>query len=246
MIELTDKVVLVTGGARGIGKAIVLACIKAGAKVCFTNRTKETAISLEEEIKTLGGDCFSFQGDIANPEDCQKVIKLVIEKYGKIDILVNNAGITKDNVFLRMKLEDWNDVINTNLTGIFNMTKAVTKPMMKARYGRVINISSIVGYTGNPGQVNYSSSKAGIIGFSKSFAKELASRNITCNVIAPGFIETDMTAKLTEEQQKGMLAGIPLGRMGSAEDIANGVLYLASPMADYITGTTLHINGGMF
>jgi len=246
MIDLSGRVALITGGGRGIGKAISLKLAKAGAKICFTNRNLEVAKETEAEIKSLGGDCFSFIGDITDSQKCEEAVKEVIEKYGKIDILVNNAGITQDSLVMRMNQEAWQSVIDTNLTGTFNMVKAVIKAMMKNRYGRIINISSIVGFTGNPGQVNYSTTKAGLIGMTKSLAKEVASRNITCNAIAPGFIKTDMTDQLQDDQQENLLKNIPLGRMGVPDDIANGVLYLSSPLADYVTGTVLHINGGMY
>lgn len=246
MIELKEKIALVTGGNRGIGKSIVLALAKAGASVCFTNRDQESAQKLEKQIQEYGVECLSYQGNIAEKEHCDNAVSKIIEQFGKIDILINNAGITKDNLILRMKQEDWNTVIDTNLTGVFTMTKAVVKYMMKARTGKIINISSVVGFTGNPGQVNYSATKAGIIGFTKSLAKELGTRNITCNAIAPGFIETDMTKQLSESQRTALSDLIPLGKMGTSQDIANGVLFLSSPLANYITGTTLHINGGMY
>ena len=246
MFDLNGKTAIVTGGGRGIGKAIVLELVQAGVKVCFTNRSPEVAAEVEAEVKKAGGECFSVQGDVADPDHCTEVVKATAERFGRIDILVNNAGITQDNLFMRMKLEQWNSVINTNLTGVFNMTKAVIKTMMKQKYGKVINISSVVGHTGNPGQVNYASSKAALVGFTKSLAKELAARNITCNAIAPGFIETDMTSELDEKQQVELLKNVPAGRMGKAEEVAAGVMFLASDGANYITGTTLHINGGMY
>lgn len=236
---------MVTGGSKGIGKGIVESFAKAGATIGFLARNKEISVKLEDEIKALGVDCTSFQADVSDFDQCGKVVEQMLERFGKIDILVNNAGITDDNLIMRMKKESWDTVIDINLTGIFNMSKAVMRPMMKAKFGRIINMSSVVGITGNPGQVNYASAKAGIIGFTKSLAKEVASRNITVNAIAPGFIASDMTAELTETQQKAMLATIPMNRMGTVEDIANCALFLASPLSDYITGTTLHVNGGM-
>lgn len=246
MFDVSGKVAIVTGGGRGIGKAIVMELAKAGVKICFTNRNAEMAAKVAEEVKAAGGECISVQGDIADPDHCAEVVKATADAFGRIDILVNNAGITKDNLFMRMKQEEWSQVIDTNLTGVFNMSKAVIKTMMKQKYGKIINISSVVGHTGNPGQVNYASTKAGLLGFTKSLAKELAARNITCNAIAPGFIETDMTGELNEKQQEELLKNVPAGRMGKSEEVAAGVLFLASEGADYITGTTLHINGGMY
>ncbi|MBU3918143.1 3-oxoacyl-[acyl-carrier-protein] reductase [bacterium] len=246
MIDLKGKTALVTGGSRGIGKEVLMKYARAGANVCFIDLLEDMAQDVVNEVKALGVDCVFFQGNVADFDQCQTIVDSAVEKLGSVDILVNNAGITRDGLFMRMKKENWDAVININLTGIFNMCKAVIRPMMKARYGRIINMSSIVGFTGNPGQVNYSSAKAGLIGFSKSLAKEVASRNITVNAIAPGFIQSDMTDKLTDEQKAAMLANVPMNRMGTIEDVANGALFLASPLADYITGTTLHINGGMF
>lgn len=246
MIDLKGKTALVTGGSRGIGKEIVLALVNAGAKVAFTSRSLESGKPVEEEVKALGGEAFAIAGDVKDFDSCAANVAEAIEKLGKLDFLINNAGITQDGLFMKMKKEQWDAVIDTNLTGIFNFCKAVMKPMMKARFGRIVNISSIVGYTGNPGQVNYSATKAGIIGFSKSLAKEVAARNITCNVIAPGFIKTDMTEELGEAQTAALLKDIPMKRMGEPKDIANGVIYLCSDLADYVTGTTIHINGGMY
>jgi len=246
MINLKGQTALVTGGTRGIGKAVMEKLAQAGADVCFVDLIAEGTEQVEEEIKAYGGQCAFFQGNVADLDQCTKIAEEVLGRFNKIDILVNNAGITRDSLFMRMSRENWDDVININLSGIFNMCKAVIRPMVKAKYGRIINLSSIVGFTGNPGQVNYASAKAGLIGFTKSLAKEVASRNITCNAIAPGFIKSEMTDKLDEVQKKAMLANVPMNRMGTLEDIANGVLFIASPMADYITGTTLHINGGMF
>ncbi|MBT3225401.1 MAG: 3-oxoacyl-[acyl-carrier-protein] reductase [Deltaproteobacteria bacterium] len=246
MINLKGQTALVTGGTRGIGKAVMDKLAGAGADVCFVDLISEGTAQVEEEIKVHGGQCAFYQGNVADLDQCTKIAEDILSRFNKIDILVNNAGITRDSLFMRMSRENWDDVININLSGIFNMCKAVIRPMVKAKYGRIINLSSIVGFTGNPGQVNYSSAKAGLIGFTKSLAKEVASRNVTCNAIAPGFIKSEMTDKLDEEQKKTMLANVPMKRMGTLEDIANGVLFMASPMADYITGTTLHINGGMF
>lgn len=246
MIDLTGKVALVTGGTRGIGKGIVQKLAKAGATVCFTGRSEGPAKEVEAEIEKIGSKGRFYQGDIADFDKCQEIVKSIISDFGSVDILVNNAGITRDNLFLKMKQEEWDSVINTNLTGIYNTCKAVMRPMMKAKAGKIINMTSVVGFTGNPGQVNYAASKSGIIGFTKSLAKEVAGRNITCNAIAPGFIETEMTAVIPEKEQERLYSQIPMKRLGSIDDIADGVLFLSSSMADYITGTTLHINGGMF
>ena len=246
MINLKGQTALITGGSRGIGKEVMTFLAKSGADVCFIDLISDAAEAVEAEMKAHGVQCTFFEGNVADLEQCTTIADKVLEQFGKIDILINNAGITRDSLFMRMSRENWDDVININLSGIFNMCKAVIRPMVKAKYGRIVNLSSIVGYTGNPGQVNYSSAKAGLIGFTKSLSKEVASRNVTCNAIAPGFIKSDMTDKLDEAQKKAMLANIPMKRMGTLEDIANGVLFFVSPMADYITGTTLHINGGMF
>jgi 3-oxoacyl-[acyl-carrier protein] reductase len=245
MLNLEGKTALVTGGTRGIGRAIVLKLAEAGVTLFFTGRSKEPNLELPQSLKEEGVVNY-LQGDIADYKQCQMVINRAIEKMGKLDILVNNAAITQDRLFMQMKPSEWSQVIETNLTGVFNACKVVIRPMMKERYGRVINISSVVGFTGNMGQVNYASSKAGIIGFTKSFAREVASRNITCNAIAPGFIQTEMTAKIPDSEKEKLTATIPMHRMGTAEEVANGVLFLASSMADYITGTTLHVNGGMY
>lgn len=246
MLELKNKIALVTGGTRGIGQAIVLKLAEVGATVCFTGRSENPPDELLQTFNGQGVEVKYLQCDIADFNKCQILIDQLMSEFGKIDILVNNAGVTQDKLFIKMKPDDWNHVINTNLTGVFNTCKAVIRPMLKARYGRVINISSVVGHTGNPGQVNYASSKAGITGFTKSLAREVATRNITCNSIAPGFIQTDMTKSVPDSEKEKLNASIPMRRMGTTGEIANGVLFLASAMADYITGTTLHINGGMY
>ncbi|MGB9767093.1 MAG: 3-oxoacyl-[acyl-carrier-protein] reductase [Sulfurihydrogenibium sp.] len=246
MIDFKGKTALITGSTRGIGKAIAVAFAKNGADVIITGRDRASAESLAKNIENeFGVKAFGINLDLSS--DIEESFKEITQwSNGKIDILVNNAGITKDTLFIRMKQEDWDSVINTNLTGTFRITQAVVKLMIKQRFGRIINISSIIGFTGNVGQANYAATKAGLIGFTKSLAKELASRNITVNAVAPGFIETDMTAQLPADIVENYLKQIPLGRFGKPEDVANVVLFLASDMASYITGETIHVNGGMF
>ncbi|MDP4283270.1 MAG: 3-oxoacyl-[acyl-carrier-protein] reductase [Bacteroidota bacterium] len=244
---LENKVAIVTGGSRGIGEAIALKLAESGAHVAFTYvSSDEKAKLLEEKIKALGVKAKAYKSNAANFQECESMVNEVIKEFGQIDICVNNAGISKDNLLLRMSPEQWEEVINTNLTSVFNMTKQVIRPMMKARNGSIINMSSIVGVRGNAGQSSYAASKAGIIGFTKSIAAELGSRNIRCNAIAPGFVETDMTHYLKEgESAKAFLDKIPLGRFGSAEEIANVTLFLASEMSSYITGQVLSTCGGL-
>lgn len=243
---LENKVVLITGGSRGIGKAIVERCVDEGAKVAFTYLSSaEKANALISELAKNGGEAKAFQSNAAEFDSAQKLVDEVVAAFGTIDVLVNNAGITKDNLLMRMTEEMWDDVINTNLKSIFNLTKAVQRTMLKARSGSIINMSSVVGVSGNAGQANYAASKAGIIGFSKSIAQELGSRNIRCNVIAPGFIETEMTGKLDEKVVEEWRASIPLKRGGNPEDVANAVVFLGSDLSSYITGQTLQVCGGM-
>lgn len=243
---LKGKSALVTGASRGIGKAIAIELAKQGANVAVNYAGSEAkAQAVVEEIEKIGVRAFKIQADVANESDVKGMIKEVIGQFGSLDILVNNAGITRDNLLMRMKEEEFDQVINTNLKGVFICTKAVTRQMMKQKSGRIINVSSIVGVSGNPGQANYVAAKAGVIGLTKSTAKELASRNILVNAVAPGFISTDMTDELTEEQREGMLAMIPLGKLGQAEDVARVVRFLATEDSNYITGQTLHIDGGM-
>ncbi|HWJ80475.1 MAG TPA: 3-oxoacyl-[acyl-carrier-protein] reductase [Niallia sp.] len=246
-MKLAGKVALVTGASRGIGKSIAIDLAKNGADVIVNYAgSVDRANEVVEEIKKLGRNAISIQCDVSNSESVSEMIKTSLSTFGTIDILVNNAGITKDNLLMRMKESEWDDVINTNLKGVFLCTKAVTRPMMKQRKGRIINITSIVGVTGNPGQANYVAAKAGVIGFTKTSAKELAQRNITVNAIAPGFITTDMTEQLPEDIKNTMLTQIPLGQFGKTEDISNAVVFLASDESSYITGQTLHIDGGMY
>ncbi len=245
-LDLTGKSTLVTGGTRGIGRAMVEAFAAAGARVAFTYRSStETAEALKAELEAKGVEVLSFQSDAASYEGAEETIKTIIDTWGSIDVVVNNAGVTRDGLMIRMSEEDWDTVIGTNLKSVFNFSKAAYRPMMKQRGGKIINISSVVGVMGNPGQANYAASKAGIIGFSKSLAKELGSRGVTVNVIAPGYVATDMTAALSDKGQEAMLGAVPLGRPASPEDVANSVLFLASPAADYITGHVLHVDGGL-
>lgn len=244
---LENKVAIVTGGSRGIGEAIALKLAESGAHIAFTYvSSDEKAKALEEKLIALGVKAKAYKSNAANFQECETMVNDVLKEFGSIDICVNNAGISKDNLLLRMTPEQWNEVINTNLTSVFNMTKQVIRPMMKARSGSIINMSSIIGMRGNAGQSSYAASKAGIIGFTKSIAAELGSRNIRCNAIAPGFVETDMTHYLKEgEATKSFLDKIPLGRFGSAEEIANVTLFLASEMSSYVTGQVISTCGGL-
>jgi 3-oxoacyl-[acyl-carrier protein] reductase len=244
--ELTGKIALVTGASQGIGRACALTLAAQGATVALAARNEEKLRAVAQEIASAGGQAEPFVLDISNEASIKDTAKAVIAKHGRIDILVNNAGITRDMLLLRMKRADWDDVIATNLTGTFLMTQAVLSSMMKARWGRIISIASVVGETGQAGQANYAASKAGLIGFTKSVAREMASRNVTANVVAPGMIETAMTAVLEDKQKAAMLQIIPLGRPGADQDIANAVAFLASEKASYITGHTLDVNGGMY
>jgi 3-oxoacyl-[acyl-carrier protein] reductase len=243
---LQDKVVLITGASRGIGKAIAEECVNQGAKVAFTYiSSEEKAKALEAELTSNGGVAKGFKSDAGDFEQAQKLVDDVVAEFGTVDVLVNNAGITRDTLLMRMTEQQWDEVINTNLKSAFNLTKAVQKPMLKARYGSIINMSSVVGVSGNAGQANYAASKAGLIGFTKSVAQELGSRNIRCNAIAPGFIETEMTGALDEKVVQEWRNSIPLKRGGSPLDVANATVFLASDMSAYVTGQTLHVCGGM-
>ena len=244
---LENKVALITGGSRGIGKGIVEVFAQQGAHVAFTfNSSAEAANALAKELSKDGVQVRAYQSDAAQFDQAEALVSQVIEDFGSVDILINNAGITKDNLLMRITEEDFDRVIEVNLKSVFNMTKAIQRTMLKQRHGSIINMSSIVGVQGNAGQTNYAASKAGIIGFSKSVALELGSRNIRCNVIAPGFIETEMTQKLDEATVQSWRDGIPLKRGGSPEDIANTCLYLASDLSSYVTGQVLHVDGGMY
>ena len=242
-IDLSGRVALVTGSTRGIGRAIAGTLAECGARVAIVGRDQARADAVAAE---LGVDAKGFSCDLAETAQATALIEQVEKAFGSVDVLVNNAGLTRDNILLRLKDDDWDAVINANLRGAFATIRAATRGMMKRRWGRIINISSVVGLIGNKGQANYAASKAGLIGLTKSVAKEFASRNILANVIAPGFIETDMTAGLPEEQQKALLGQIPLGHLGKPGDIAHAVAFLASPEAGYVTGQEFHVNGGMF
>lgn len=245
MSVLEGKVALVTGATRGIGHAIALELGKAGAIVAGTATSAAGAQSISQSLVSAGIRGAGFELNVTDAAQTDAVLAQITQQFGDVAILVNNAGITRDNLLLRMKDEEWDDIFATNLKSVYRLSKAVMRGMMKARGGRIINIGSVVGSTGNPGQTNYAAAKAGMIGFSKSLAREIGSRNITVNCVAPGFIDTDMTKALTDEQRKTLIGQIPLGRLGEATDVAAAVLFLASPAAGYITGATLHVNGGM-
>lgn len=243
---LTGKNALVTGASRGIGRAIALELAKHGANVAVNYAGSEArAQEVVDEITKMGARAIKIQADVTDDASVQAMVKAVIKEFGSLEILVNNAGITKDNLLMRMKEEEFDQVIDTNLKGVFLCTKAVTRQMMKQKYGKIINVASIVGVSGNPGQANYVAAKAGVIGMTKSVALELASRNILVNAVAPGFIATDMTDALTEEQKQAILDRVPLAKLGKPEDVAKVVRFLASEDADYITGQTIHIDGGL-
>lgn len=241
-----SKVAFITGATRGIGRAIALELANEGYNIALNYRTENEALeTLKKEISELSVECYPVQGDVSKAEDSERMTKEIIEHFEQIDVLVNNAGITKDKLIQRMKEEEFTDVINVNLVGTFNITKNVIKYMTKKRYGKIINISSVVGISGNAGQSNYAASKAGIIGFTKSIAKELASRNITANAVAPGFIQTDMTNVLKDEIKEAIESTIPLKKLGTAEDVAKVVKFLASDDSNYITGQVINVDGGM-
>jgi 3-oxoacyl-[acyl-carrier protein] reductase len=243
---LEGKVALVTGGSRGIGHAIAIKLAEKGANIAFTyNSSAERAAKVEEELKAIGVEAKGYQSNAASFSAAEQLISDVVENFGGIHVVVNNAGITRDNLILRMTEEQWDEVITTNLKSAFNICKHVTKTMMKQREGSIINISSIVGLTGNAGQTNYAASKAGMIGFTKAFAKELSSRNVRCNAIAPGFIETEMTDKLDDKVKTEFASRIPLGRYAKPEEVADVVLFLASKMSSYVTGQTISVCGGL-
>ena len=243
---LEGKIALITGASRGIGNSIAREFVNQGAAVAFTFLSSvEKGKALEADLSSAGAKVKGYQSDASDFQAAQELVKNVLEDFGRIDIVINNAGITRDNLLMRMEEAHWDDVMRVNLKSIFNLTKAVTRPMLKERNGSIINITSVVGLMGNAGQANYAASKAGILGFTKSVAKELGSRNVRCNAVAPGFIETEMTEELNEDQLKAWLENIPLKRAGKGNDIANACVFLASDMAGYITGQTLTVDGGM-
>jgi 3-oxoacyl-[acyl-carrier protein] reductase len=243
---MTNRVALVTGASRGIGQAITQRLISDGYTVIGTATSDHGADKISATITEAGGNGGGMKLDVSNGESIDGVVKAIASGFGTPVILINNAGITRDNLLMRMKDDEWDDIISTNLSSVFRMSKACLRGMMKARYGRIVNITSVVGATGNAGQANYSAAKAGMIGFGKSLAREVGSRNITVNSVAPGFIDTDMTRALAEEQTSALLASIPLARLGNVDEIAHAVAFLVSDSAGYITGETLHVNGGMF
>jgi len=245
-VDLSDTSVLVTGGTRGIGRAIVERFARAGARVAFTYRSSTRAAeALVDTLEDRGTEAVSLQGDVADPDVAQSHVDAVLDRWDALDVLVNNAGITRDGLLLRMQEADWDAVLDTNLKGVFNFSKAAYRPMMRQEGGSIVNISSVVGTTGNAGQTNYAASKAGVVGFSKSLAKELGSRNVTVNVVAPGYVQTDMTEELDSDTREAILDAVPLDRLAEPAEIAESVLFLASPAADYVTGHVLHVNGGL-
>jgi 3-oxoacyl-[acyl-carrier protein] reductase len=243
---LENQIALVTGASRGIGAAIALELGKQGAVVIGTATSTSGAAQIAQALQEAGVKGTGMALDVNDTAQIEVALKTITDKFGDVGILVNNAGITRDMLLMRMSEEEWDDVLSTNLKSVYRMSKAVLRPMMKARAGRIINVSSVVGHMGNAGQTNYAAAKAGMTGFTKSLAREVGSRGITVNCVAPGFIDTDMTRALSEEHRNGLLQHIPLGRLGQVEDIASAVVYLASPQAGYISGETLHVNGGMY
>jgi 3-oxoacyl-[acyl-carrier protein] reductase len=243
---LKEQVAIVTGASRGIGEAILAALARANAIVVGTATTQKGAEGISSKIAELGAKGAGKVLDVRDAARCAALVDEVQAEFGPVSILVNNAGITRDNLLARMKDEEWDEIQATNLKSVFTLSRAVLRGMMKARAGRIVNVTSVVGFTGNAGQANYAAAKAGIVGFSKSLAREVGSRNITVNCVAPGFIETDMTRSLSQEQVKKLVENVPLGRLGRVEDVAQAVAYLCSPAASYVTGATLHVNGGMY
>jgi len=246
MINLDGQISLVTGASRGIGRAIAEALGKAGATVIGTATSEAGAQAISDYFAAASINGQGMKLNVTDQSNIEAVIKEINDQYGAITVLVNNAGITRDNLLMRMKEDEWNDIMDTNLSSVFRLSKICLRGMMKARKGRIISIASVVGATGNAGQANYAAAKAGVVGFSKSLAQEIGSRGVTVNVVAPGFIDTDMTRELSDDQRNSLLKNIPLAKLGQPEDIANAVLFLASDMANYISGETLHVNGGMY
>lgn len=246
MINLDGQISLVTGASRGIGRAIAEALGKAGATVIGTATSEAGAQAISDYFAAESINGQGMKLNVTDQSNIEAVIKEINDQYGAITVLVNNAGITRDNLLMRMKEDEWNDIMDTNLSSVFRLSKICLRGMMKARKGRIISIASVVGATGNAGQANYAAAKAGVVGFSKSLAQEIGSRGVTVNVVAPGFIDTDMTRELSDDQRNSLLKNIPLAKLGQPEDIANAVLFLASDMANYISGETLHVNGGMY
>ena len=244
-MDLKGKNAIVTGSTRGIGKAIAMELAKAGANIVLSGRNENLLRDVKTEIEALGVKCIAVKGDVQIADDAQNLIDSCVNEFETVDILVNNAGITKDNLLMRMKEDEWDDVINVNLKGTYNTIRAAVKRLMKQRFGKIINITSVVGVMGNAGQANYSASKAGVIGLTKSVAKELATRNIQVNAVAPGYIMTDMTEAIPEDKKEELQRIIPLGKLGEASAIANAVLFLSSSKSDYITGQVLNVDGGM-
>lgn len=242
---LKDKVAIVTGASRGIGLSIAQLFARNGAKLAICSRGEASLKASVEALEQMGAEVLAQTVDVSNGEQAEGLVKAAIERFGRVDILVNNAGITRDQLLMRMSEDDWNEVIGINLKGTFNFCKAVTRPMLKQREGVIVNVASVVGVTGNAGQVNYAASKAGIIGMTKSIAKELSAKNIRANVLAPGFVRTEMTGKISEAIRTQVLGHIPLGRMGEADEIAQAALFLASPMSSYMTGQVMVVDGGM-
>ena len=248
-VQLLGKVALVTGASRGIGQAIALHLAKSGAIVIGTSTSESGAQAITQALAASPEITNAGKGmvlNVTNVQACDDIIDAIVKEYGGLHILVNNAGITQDQLAMRMKDDDWDMVIQTNLSAVFRLSRAVLRPMMRAKGGRIIHVTSIVGHMGNPGQANYAAAKAGVAGMSRSLAREIGSRNITVNCVAPGFIDTDMTRALSEDQQNALKGNIPLGRLGTADDVANAVVFLASDQAGYVTGTTLHVNGGLY
>ncbi len=243
---MENKIALITGASRGIGQAIALKLGHDGAIVVGTATTQSGADAISQYLEKAGITGMGIALNVNNVDQIDDAFKIIREKFGEIEILVNNAGVTRDNLLARMKDEEWDEIMDTDLKSVFRLSRAVLRPMMKARSGRIISISSVVGSIGNAGQSNYAAAKAGMFGFSKSLAREVGSRNITVNCIAPGFIDTDMTRALSDEQRQNLIQHVPLGRLGCSEEVAAAVAFLASPVAGYITGTTLHVNGGMY